>query len=587
LIGRRSPRTEKSAITRHGSDFGALIPLALVLALALPAGAQSVSDPPAGTIAAEMKAQKDRPSPYGGLIDVTAINTTLIAIDKQNRAVLDLRPEELLVFEDGEPVQLLGLTPGLGPDETSRSSSASPDDDSAGPKNGVAQPWRVVVYVGTELAGRFVLPNLCRRTAAEANRLTDLGPVDIVLADPTPTLVTEAGRQPEVVRESLELLARDASGVTTVEQIRNAFLREFRPGVGFDQRITITQSSPQTFAIKARASVNRERTIVRGELDRMVAWLQSQPPAQRGLLVWMTGGFDLNPADFYIPLVEQIDPGLAAPLRTDYPTLSLEADVKQMIEVALSYGWTVLPVNSSAADFIYEAEIGGAGRVQHFQGVSGSAISTQTGDFSQVAPTYPLRIIARATGGEVIINDERFVRALDHIRGAYMVTYQVDRPADGRLHRLEIRCTRPGVKLRGRRYAASGSLRGVAVTRAQRFLAGEKIEGGLDMTAEVHNITNGAKGQRTGDLDVSADLRELRSVLSALDLGQMRVTVVVEIEHGSPFIHHQEIDLDWNQTGDMWQFGAGFKWPKRATRAGIVLEELVTSTWGAATITLK
>jgi len=586
LIERRSLRAETSTITKHESNFGALIRLVLVLALALPVGAQSVSDPPAGTLAAEMKAQKDRPSPHGGLIDVTAINTTLIAIDKQNHAVLDLRPEELLVLEDGEPVHLLGLIPGLGPEEETRSLSTSLGDDYAGP-NSVVQPWRVVVYVGTELAGRFILPNLCRRTAAEANRLTDLGPVDIVLADPTPTLVIEAGRQPEVLRQSLELLARDASGVTTVEQIRNAFMREFRPGVGFDQRITITQSSPQTFAIKARAAVNRERTVVRGELDRMVAWLQSQPPTPRGLLVWMTGGFDLNPADFYIPLVEQIDPGLAAPLRSDYPMLSLEADVKQMIEVALSYGWTVLPVNSSRADFVYEADIGGAGRVQHFQGVSGSSISTQTGDFSHVAPTYPLRIIARATGGEVVVNDEQFVRALEHIRGAYMVTYQVDRPADGRLHRLEIRCTRPGVKIRGRRYAASGSLRGVAVTRAQRLLAGEEIQGGLDMTAEIHNITAGAKGLRVGDLDVSADLRELRSVLSALNLGQMRVTVVVEFEHRPPFIHHQEIDLEWNQIGDAWQFGAGFNWPRRATHIAVVVEELVSSTWGGTTIVLE
>jgi hypothetical protein len=103
--------------------------------------------------------------------------------------------------------------------------------------------------------------------------------------------------------------------MTTVERIRNAFTQEFKPGVGFDRRISITQASPQTFATQARAAVHRERTVIRGELDRMVAWMQSQPPTARGLLVWMTGGFDLNPADFYIPLVEQIDSGPAATLR--------------------------------------------------------------------------------------------------------------------------------------------------------------------------------------------------------------------------------------------------------------------------------
>ena len=107
------------------------------------------------------------------------------------------------------------------------------------------------------------------------------------------------------------------------------------------------------------------------------------------------------------------------------------------------------------------------------------------------------------------------------------------------------------------------------------------------MTAEIHNITKRPKGIREGDLDLSADVRELRSVLSALDLGQMRVTVAVEVEGGSPFINHQEIDLEWDQIGDAWQFGADFQWPKKATRMVVVVEELVSSTWGATTIALK
>jgi hypothetical protein len=566
-------------------NLGVLIRVVLVLTSAVSAGAQSVSDPPAGTIAAEMKALADSEPPYGGLIDVTAINTTLIALDKQGRAVLDLRPEELQVLEDGEPVGLLALEAGLGPAESPAEAASSGTVVESAPLG--PHSWRVVVYVSTELAGRFVLPTLCRRAAEEATRLTDLGQVEIVLADPTPTLVTEAGRQPEVVRQSMELIARNSSGVTTVEQIRNAFVREFKPGAGFDQRYTITQSSPATFAARARASVHRERTVIRGELDRMVAWMQSQPPTARGLLVWMTGGFDLNPADFYIPLVEQIDSDLAQTLRMDYPALSLKDDVRQMVEVALAMGWTILPVNSSRATFMYGADIGGTGKAQHHSGVGASAVETQQGEFRQVAPGYPLQVIARATGGEYVLNNEQFVRALDHIRGAYVVTYQVDRPADGRLHRLEIRCTRPGVKLRGRHYAASGSLRGVAATRAQRLLAGEEIRGGLEMTAEIHNITKKPKGIREGDLDLSADVRELRSVLSALDLGQMRVTVAVEVEGGSPFINHQEIDLEWDQIGDAWQFGADFQWPKKATRMVVVVEELVSSTWGATTIALK
>ena len=288
--------------------------------------AQSAPEPPPGTIAADMKERAGLPASRGGLIDVTAVSTTLIAFDKDGLAVLDLRPEELMVLEDGEPVKLLALDPGLpaGKGEATGTPNVTDAGTTLEDSHAPSQPWRVVIYVSTELAGRFVLPTLCRHAAAEATRMTDLGPVEVVLADPTPTLFFEAGREPEVLRQALEQVAGEASGVTAVERIRTSFTREFRPGAGFDVQYTITQSSPQSFASRARASVHRERAVIRGELDRMVAWMQSQPPAARGLLVWMTGGFDLNPADFYIPLVEQIDPNMALTLRSDHSMMSLE-----------------------------------------------------------------------------------------------------------------------------------------------------------------------------------------------------------------------------------------------------------------------
>lgn len=563
---------------------------AVVLLSAAAAGrltAQVPPTPPVGTIAAEMQDQPGGSSPYGGIVDVTAVSTTLIAFDAEGHPVLDLRPDELLVLEDQQPVRLLGLEHGIGPVTASVSGGQARETVQPQPATTVeATPWRVVVYVSTELAGRFVLRTLCRQTADNAARLTALGPVDVVLADPTPILMTEAGRRSEDVEVALSRLAHDASGATTIDAIRNAFTREFKPGVGFDVSYTITQSSPQTVATRARAAIHRERTIIRGELDRLVAWLQSQPPASRGLLLWMTGGFDLNPSDFYIPLVSQIDPYLAAKMRTDYAALSLESDVRQVVEVALAYGWTVMPVNASHATFAYGADVGGTGKSQHHMGVGSAGVDQQQGDFQQVAPNYPLQIMAGATGGELIANDRQFVAALDLISGAYLVTYQADRPADGKLHPLEIRCTRPGVRLRARQFAASGSLRGVSTTRARRLLTGEDLGGGLGISAAVVNISRPTKGLQTGDLRITAALQGLRGTLQPLDLGEMRITLVVDTGSGPPFVSHQEFPIEWDDVGENWQYGSGFRWPKKAHRVAVVVEELVTSTWGAAIIEL-
>ncbi len=551
--------------------------------------AQTPPPPPDGTIASEMLKQKPQSPAYGGLIDVTAVSTTLIAFDDDGHPVRDLRLDELMVLEDQRPVHLLGLEPGIGsvtvpaidagPVELAQIPPAAPTVEPT--------PWRVVVYVSTELAGRFVLQGLCRQTAENADRLTALGPVDVVLADPSPTLMNEAGRQSGDVENALNRLADTTSGSTTVDAIRNAFTRDFKPGVGFDTSYTITQSSPQAVAAKARASIHRERTIIRGELDRMVAWLQSQPPTSRGLLLWMTGGFDLNPSDFYIPLVSQIDPYLAGKMRTDYAALSLENDVRQVVEVALAYGWTVMPLSATHTTFAYGADVNGTGKSQHHMGVGAGSVAAQQNDFQQVAPNYPLQIMANATGGELIANEGQFGRALDLISGAYLVTYQADRPADGKLHRLEIRCSRPGVRLRGRQYAASGSLRGVSTTRARRILGGEDLTGGLEISAAVVNISQHAKRQRQGDLRVTADLGELRATLRPLDLGEIRITLVVDVGKRSPFISHQEFPVEWDEVWDTWQYGSGFRWPKAARRVAVVVEELVTSTWGAVIVELE
>jgi len=45
--------------------------------------------------------------------------------------------------------------------------------------------------------------------------------------------------------------------------------------------------------------------------------------------------------------------------------------------------------------------------------------------------------------------------------------------------------------------------------------------------------------------------------------------------------------VDWGNMANEWQFSAGIKWPKRARRMAVVVEELVTSTWGATTVELR
>jgi hypothetical protein len=432
-----------------------------------------------------------------------------------------------------------------------------------------------------------MLRALCGRTADVAARLTDLGRVQVVLAGPNPRILTETGLGPADLQRALEAVVSEVPGRTTVEQIRTAFSRGFPAASEVDARYVANLASTASLVVKARAAIQREREIMRSELDRLAVWMQTQPPATRGLMLWMTGDFDFSPADYYISLIGQIDPYSARTMRSEYTGMNLNEDMERLAEVALSLGWTVLPVSASRATFIHGADVNGSRKSQQHFGVRAASIDNQPATFQSEALALPLKAVAQATGGEHIGSAEQMELLLDRIEDAYLVAYQVDRPADGMLRPLEIRCSREGVRVSSRRFAASGSLRGVAATRATQLLAGEEVRGPLDMAADVRNISGAKKGLRSGDLDLIADLDELRTVLRAAALGRMRVTVIVEIEDRAPFVHHREIDIDWEGVGTSWRFSAGIKWPRKATRMAVVVEELVSSAWGASVVALR
>jgi hypothetical protein len=512
------------------------------------------------------------------------MNLTFAAIDGDGRVVRDLRPDELQVFEDGSPVMLLEL------DQRTLSVAGSTRQGSPGGENG-GRPrgWQqpVVVYVSTELGSRHLLKTLSRRVAEEAPRLTALGPVDVVVAAPNPKVLTAAEHRPEEVRRALDLAVSGAAGVTAVTRNRNLFARSFKQGMSFEASPAAARSSPAVTVVRTREAMRREKALLRGEIERMVAWLQRQPPTAGGLLMWITGGFDLNPADFYIPLVEQVDPDAGRALRSDYLGQSLEHELRWLMDVAVSLGWTVFPVTSSQTRFLFATDVDASHTLNRSPGKGAVRLAGQVADFSQVNPDRPLHLVAQATGGLVAANSPTLRHAIDRAEGFYRLAYQVDRPLDGRMHRVEVRSLRPGVRILCGRHAASGTSRGLAAGRGLCLLAGKEDRGALDLSTGVLNIAKAEKGRRIGDLSVRVDLGDLRDLLSPLDLGKMRVTVVVEIDDGSPFIEHQEIDLHWDRMEDVWSFSAGFKWPKKARRMAVVVEELVSSTWGASIVSLR
>ncbi len=515
------------------------------------------------------------------LLDVTAMSTAFVAVDQNGHVVRDLRADEVAVFEDGSQARLLSMDqrhPAAGPEDSTE------DLESAMGRDG---DQRVVLYVSAELGDRAFLRAVSQQIEEESTRLTKLGPVDVVVAHPAPVMITARERRPEEVRDALQRAVSDASGGASVAGIRKNFARDFKPGAGFERGLRPGGPSAGGVVVRTRDAINRERALIHDALEQMVMWLQNQPPEAGGVLIWITSGFDLNPADFYIPMVEQIDPFVARTLRSDSDSYRLDHELRWVVETALSMGWTVMPVTCRGGGFLFGADIDGGRGVAAIADQSAVSLASHGAEFAQTNPGRSLKIVAEGTGGHVAANHNDLQVAVEHLHGAYVVHYQVDRPLDGRLHELEIRCSRPGIKICcGRHRTASGTLRGVAVGRAMQLLAGEPVTGTRAVSASVVNVARGGHGKRIGDLVLTADLGELKTALSPLALGQMRVTVVVEMANGAPFVYHEEVNLDWRQVDQVWKYTARLDWPKTARSLAVVAEELVSATWGAATVPL-
>lgn len=539
---------------------------------------------------------------FGGEIDVTVVRINVVALNAKGEPITDIKASELKVLEDGQPVEVLSLDPSLMAAIAGGTDSAETHEGGAPTIR--ATPWDIVIYASSELSGRFQLPELLRRVAGEAARLTELGPVSVVMADPDPWLVVENVRRPDRLADSLETIASQTFGQSKIELIRQRLVKEFRPGVGFDIEYDISQESPRMRAARARAAVRQELHLIRTNLERMVGWLESRPPTRRGLLVWVTGGFDIDPAEFYIPLVSQVDPFFGRSMRMEYTNRGLQQYVKQIIAVALGHGWTVMPVLSTQpTSFLYGSDVTGAGRVDHFTGVESTSIDSQESSFQTDSPGYPLAMVAEATGGEMVRRFEVLDTAITRVRSAYYLSYQVERPADGRIHLLQIQCSRPGAELHFARAVASGTLKSVATARGQRLLqtaaggvepgredatAAQALEaaGTMPVSLTLSNVREADRGVRIARLEVTADLGEMAELLAASGKGTMRVSVIVQVESRAPFAHHQEMPLVRTGSGNLWRFTTDLKWPDSAEQLAVVTEELSTGIWGAATIPL-
>lgn len=292
---------------RSGHRSRALLP---VLFLAVSPSSVAVAQPPASP-------------PFGDEQQVTAVDVMVeVAARRQRQNVPALpsylAPDDFEVVYDGGARKVVGVS-AFGPAQNAHD----------------GEPWTIVIYFDRRLVNPADASWAAGELFAAAERLTGLGTVEVVAADPEPQPLAEPTRDADRLASALAEIALFPEGNDhELLRIRDELLGELGKA---DSQIDPAELVP--FAVAD------EKRVVRRQLDALVTWLAAQEAGTRRALFLVGGGFDLEPEGFYRPRL-----GRAAKEALAGETGSLESDLEALGRTLAAYGWITFPVVPPAQD---------------------------------------------------------------------------------------------------------------------------------------------------------------------------------------------------------------------------------------------
>ena len=531
--------------------------------------------------------QGTRDRPFIGTAQVTAVEVVISVEDRDGRLPEDLRPEDFEVFEDGVAVPVVGVEVwrrGTVARRAAEAGAAPRVETSAEP----LWTWHTLIYFDQVLSSSRSIRRTAEALAAQAGRLTRLGTVEVVTANPLAERALAPTRSAALVEQTLTRLARETVGRDELRQLRRRLATEQQQ---VDRRSSGGGEKPLNFReTHVAAAVFQESLLLRRQHDVLTAWLSQELHAGPRALVLVNDGYDLRPHEFYERLVHQ--GGIDRQVNAEIAAQGAEADVRELSRALAASGWVAVGLGLGALDAGSALDAGMTGR-----GRSGS-----TDKYSQedsiafgpdalfVRPIEPLRQVAIATGGDVLTGVDGLPAALAALEDKVRLTYQVARLPDGELRPLEVRARRPGLEVSAPRWAGSSAPEGVSAARARRLLAGGGDRGDLPLVAAVALEPAPDDGEepasRSGKLQARVDLRPLAESLAGAGPAPVRVTVAASFTAGEPFVRHDLVAGQDLAGLDAWTYGLPVTLPGEVEKVSVVFEELTTGAWGGALATL-
>lgn len=534
---------------------------------------------------------------FSGSTSVTDVSVVLSALDAAGRPITNLRPDELVLREDGKTMHIDALEPLVAPTAPAAAVPTPPAPAAAPAARPAAQPTaaagrdRLVIYVQADLLTRGQWARAFKQLEASADELALFSPVTVVVADPAPKVVADRIASADALRAELAGLARRRHGRNRVAEVRRRFRRDFE-----DVSERVHGASGLQIQL-VRAANSDEVAIDRDVASRLRRWAAAHSERGGHLLLLVSGGFDLHPMDYYQRFLDTIAPagqiGLVGEggIPPEKVSRQSEASVAQMWDELAGElaggGWTLLAWTGGIGEgnTAISAETRGNERVRSFVG---GVPQGPMGDFSTTL-LHPLDVLRRAadlSGGAVAVHPAQLEKALARFRSAYVAHYVVNRPPDRAPHKLEVSITRPGATLVYPKVVRSAPPGGDDRARAAELLRTRGSAGDFAVKLQVANVRRVHRKVFSGTLTVTAALGKVLPLITAVNKPAIRVTVAIDAgEKNGPVIAQEPpLPLRLADRAGTWIYEAPIQWSAGSRGLAVVISEPQTDTWGGAVL---
>jgi VWFA-related protein len=513
-----------------------------------------------GPAPAQTGGPAEEPSLFVDTLDVNVVNVEVFVTDRDGNRVAGLSVDDFELYEDGEPVEITNFYTVEG-GEVGPAGGGGGEPGSAGPpaepitgEPPVARPAEQQLHLAVYIDNSRLHPGPRRKILEELE-----GFLEIRLREGDLVMVAESDRSLEIVEpftrdhsrivQALSRISRASASGPLAEAEYRRIMRLIpgllsapdrtggiggeggtSPGInsaGADHAYEMVKN----YAQQQAAEVQRQAKMLRSMVQALAGL-----PGRKALLV-VSGGMEQRPGEALYHYIEDASgrPVLLEAMREDqrrtFNAITREANAHQVTLYTLD-GNGAAGLRSISAE--HSAEAAGAHSLSG--GASLDAIRTQN-------LQEPLIHLADATGGQSILNTSNYDGALSRAAvdfdAYYSLGYRSPGSGDGKLHRIEVRVQRPGVKVRHRAgYVDKPQSERVADrTLSSLLLAVESNPLGIEI--ELGQPERRSDRRWLLPVMVRIPFRQLALIPHGdAEEGRINLYLAVQDEHGVSDLHH-------------------------------------------------